>query len=96
MLRSRTYDLSGGLILDTGRDDLFVSPYVGAGMALLFTDIERSGPDTPFEESDSVWAATSAAGRASASTIGVTSASMSAGCWPPMTRSTASARPPTP
>lgn len=54
VLRSRTYDLSGGLILDTGRDDLLVSPYVGAGMALLFTDIERSGPDTPFEESDSV------------------------------------------
>lgn len=54
VLRSRTYDLSGGLILDTGRTDLVVSPYVGAGMALLFTDIERSGPDSPFEENDSV------------------------------------------
>lgn len=53
-LESRTYDLSGGLLLDTGRRDLFVSPYVGAGMALLFTDVERNGPDTPFEERDSV------------------------------------------
>ena len=54
VLRSRTYDLSGGLLLDSGRHDLIVSPYVGAGMALLFTDIERSGSDTPFEERDSV------------------------------------------
>ncbi|MEC7232039.1 MAG: hypothetical protein VX015_14865 [Planctomycetota bacterium] len=54
VLRSRTYDLSGGLILDAGRNDLVVSPYVGAGMALLFTNIERAGPDVPFEESDSV------------------------------------------
>ncbi|MEE2941086.1 MAG: hypothetical protein VX460_11915 [Planctomycetota bacterium] len=54
VLRSRTYDLSGGIILDAGLDDLIVSPYVGAGMALLFTDIERVGPDIPFEESDSV------------------------------------------
>ncbi len=54
VLRSRTYDLSGGIILDAGQDDLIVSPYVGAGMALLFTDIERVGPDIPFEERDSV------------------------------------------
>lgn len=56
VLRSRTYDLSGGLLLDTGRRDLLFSPFVGAGMALLFTNIERIGPDAPFEEHDSVLA----------------------------------------
>lgn len=56
VLRSRTYDLSGGLLLGTGRRDLLISPFVGAGVALLFTNIERSGPATPFEEHDSVLA----------------------------------------
>ena len=54
VLRSRTYDLSGGLLLDTGRRDLLFSPFVGAGMALLFTNVERNGTDASFEEHDSV------------------------------------------
>ena len=96
VLRSRTYDLSGGLLLGTGRRDLLFSPFVGAGMALLFTNIERNGPDAPFEEHDSVLAGYVRGGRASASTAVATSASTSGGSSEEETRSTASERARTP
>lgn len=51
-IETRTWELSGGLILAPWRDEILLSPYVGGGMSLVFTDIERDGLDSPFEERD--------------------------------------------